>query len=343
MLSFVEKDNLMNDIINLKKSINKLEMSFNPYNLLLSINNSIRDFISFRDLICNKYYNYKLLPSVLINCVFGFLPYNYLFFGQSICKDWEKFLVEKLKNKTDFLYIHETYNLPHKYNNFAVERNKIILLSDNKLYNFCLKTKTMSKPLTNYKYNFIVTNGYWCDINHCCIHIHNNYNCYINRGFFHDSIYVDIDISSVAIDDNYVYVIEGCHIRIYTFNNHCVKEWYLGNKNAILLVYNENLFCTNKNGKCIEVFSFNGTLIAKWEKYSDDKLFDNIIDFTNNDDIFYILNGKSIISLTWTGEFIFEYISPHPLTKIVYSNGFLYGYSYADDILITFKIHKKIL
>lgn len=57
----------------------------------------------------------------------------------------------------------------------------------------------------------------------------------------------------------------------------------------------KDIFCINKNKKCIGVFSFDATLKPPWKKYSENKLFDNIIGITNSSSIFYVSNGNNII------------------------------------------------
>jgi hypothetical protein len=343
-MSFAIENKLIGKINNLNKSIYKLKKSYNSYNFLESIKKASEKLQLLYIQVRNKYYNYARLPSVLISHVYSFLSTHQLFKGQYVCKDWNNNLTNIFKNSYGFLSIEFLHDLKEKYDDFTAEYCDFILFSNNNLYKFSTISKKLSplQQINNYN-NVIVSDGNWLDIK---INRINIYKCYGDfRNMKNDKIiYFHGKFSSIFIGSINAILIKNNYIRIYNFYSYqYVKKWYFDRKDEILWSYNdEKIYCTNKNEKSIEVFSFDGILIDKWKYYSKNKPFDNVITVISRFGTFYILNGNNIIALTTEGNLIFEFASPYPLIKIVYNYGYLYGYSNTHNKLIVFKIYNLL-
>jgi hypothetical protein len=338
-MSFVIEAKLTNYIENIKESLNILNESRNYYDFLMSFKNHINYLKFLYKQISRKYYNFEQFPFALLNYIFTFLPSHYLFLGQSICKIWEKKLNNNLKNKNIFLSLINSYSLPHKYYGFTVENNDVILFSNENLYSFSLDTNKITDLKCYRKTNIFIPYSFshWYNIKHHILCRYYDCKSLLKKNFLPTYIILNDVVSSIRMDFDYIYTIERCCVRIYNSVGKHIREWCLGRENDILWVYRNKIYCSNRSQKLIEVYSSDGVLKENWEFYSDHKIFDNIIDVTTNENLFYILNGNNIIVLTSKNEFLVEYTSPYPLAKLVYYHKLLYAYSNTHNKLLIFR------
>jgi hypothetical protein len=300
----------------------------------------------------NNSFEKNIVVELLIH-ILSFLPHDYFWICEIVCKYWLKSLKNNIAKKILLSFIpkqmlyHNCLNLNFTPKKLIKIKNYIYAFTLGKICKIDTKNSDSVVNETNYIFfNFVSSNENYI----VSISVYNSIKIYSpNMNLIDDILLGDIARGMTIDDDNNIYVTTYNKFYVYNINGKLICSWNLvdnskrKHRSRQIRFHKNKIYMVDSSFNRLLIFSPKGKLIKSIGKLgSEHGNFKNPWGITVYKDIIFVVDTGNyrIQAFTCYGKFIFEYIHKGfiDMADIVIENNYAYINDWGSDYIKKFKL-----